>query len=90
MARDRDSLDLGALARMIRHASLAVHTGIPLPFAEGGVVAEQASPLEEHLMTLREIAFAAVLDDMRDFGYSADPDSLAALERGVLPAPREG
>lgn len=90
MARDCDVRDLGDLARSVYHAWLAVSAAIPLPFTEAGVVAEQASPQEEHVMTLRETAFATVLGDMLDLGYDTWPADLAALERGVLPAPREG
>ena len=90
MARDRDVQDLGELARGIRQAYLAVNAAIPLPFAEGGVAMAQASPEQEHLMTLRETAFAMVLQELLDFDHYADPADLAALARGVLPAPREG
>ena len=90
MARDRDVQDLGELARGIRQAYLAVSAAIPLPFAEGGIAMEQASPEQEHLMTLRETAFAMVLQELLDFDHYADPADLAALARGVLPAPREG
>jgi hypothetical protein len=87
----RDPLDLGALARGVRHAWLVVNAAIPLPAEPvAGVVTELASPEQEHMMTLRETAFAAVLDDMRDLGYYAGPADLADLERGVLPSPREG
>lgn len=84
----RDVQDLGDLARGIRQVFLAVSAAIPLPFAESGVV--EASPGEEHLMALREIAFAAALGDRLDYEYYADPEDLAALARGELPAPREG
>ena len=90
MARDRDVPDLGDLARSVRQAYLAVSAAIPLPFPEAGVVPEQASPQEEHLMTLRESAFATVLDELLGYEVYADPADLAALARGVLPAPREG
>jgi hypothetical protein len=90
MARDSDPLDLGALARGVRHAYLAVNAAIPLPFPEAGVVAEQASPEQEHLMALRETAFAMVLQELLDLDYHADPADLAVLERGARPAPREG
>jgi hypothetical protein len=86
----RDSLDLGDLARSIRQAYLAVSAAIPLPFAEAGIVTEQASPEQEHLMTLREIAFAAALGELLDYEYFADPADLAALERGAMPPAREG
>jgi hypothetical protein len=86
----RDYRDLGVLARGIRQAYLAVSAAIPLPFAEAGVVTAQASPEQEHLMTLREIAFTAAVTDLLDFGYYADPADLAALERGALPPAREG
>lgn len=89
MARE-EYQDLGDLARSIRQAYLAVNAAIPLPFAEGGVVPAEASPVEEHVMALRETAFAAALDDLLAFGYDADPADLAALERGALPPAREG
>jgi hypothetical protein len=88
MARDRGVQDLGELARGIRQAYLAVDAAIPLLFAEAGVVPEQASPEQEHVMALRETAFAMALQELLDFDYHADPADLAALERGILPAPR--
>jgi hypothetical protein len=86
----REVRDLGGVARGIRQAYLAVSAAIPLPFAEGGIALEQASPEQEHLMALRETAFAMVLQELLDFDHYADPADLAALERGVLPAEREG
>ena len=88
----REARDLGEVARSVRQAYLAVGAAIPLPFAEAGVVVvpEQASPEQEHLMTLRETAFAMVLQELLDFDCHADPADLAALAGGVLPPPREG
>jgi len=88
----REARDLGEVARSIRQAYLAVSAAILLPFPEAGVIpeVERASPEQEHLMTLRETAFAMVLQELLDFEHYADPADLAALARGVLPAPREG
>jgi hypothetical protein len=86
----RDIRDLGDLARGIRQAYLAVNAAIPLPAEPvAGVVAEQATPAEEHLMTLREIAFEVALGGLLDCEYYADPADLAALGQGVLPSARE-
>ena len=86
----RDVRDLGDLARGLREAFLAVNAAIPLkPEPVAGVVLAQATPQEEHLMTLREIAFARALDDRLDYEYYAHPADLAELVRGVVPAPGE-
>ena len=87
----REARDLGEVARGVRQAYLAVGAAIPLPPEPvARVVAAQASPFEEHLMTLRETAFAMVLQELLDFDHYADPADLTDLARGVLPAAREG
>jgi len=82
----REIQDLGELTRSVRHAYLAVSAAMPLPFATAGIVNSGASPQEEHLMQLRETAFAAVLGELLDYDYYADPADLAVLERGEMPA----
>lgn len=86
MARDPEpeTLDTGALAWQVRLSFLAVDAAIPLPFVTAGVA--EAGPADEHLMELRAIAFAAVLDRVLDSGCLAAPADLAALEQGKLPA----
>lgn len=92
MARDPEpeALDTGILAWQARLAYLAVNAAISLPEPPvAGVV--EASPAEEHLMELRAIAFAAVLDRVLDSGCFATQADLAALEQGAMPAwDREG
>lgn len=89
MARDAEPLDAAVLAWQARLAFLAVNAAISLPFTEAGVA--EASPEEDHLMSLRETAFAAVLDRVLDYGCAAAPADLAALEQGAMPPwTREG
>lgn len=84
----REPRSLAALAESVRWAYLAVNAAMPLPFEPGGIV--EASPVEDHLMSLREIAFGMALDDLMTSDYQASAADLRALERGQLPARAAG
>jgi hypothetical protein len=85
-------LDLTDLAGAVRYAYLTVNAAIPVPFATAGIVETEPSAQEEHVMQLREAAFAMVLGELLENEYYADPVDLRTLESGRVPvrAPEPG
>jgi hypothetical protein len=81
----REPQNLIALAESVRWAWLAVNAAIPLPFQVAGQVMVEASPEQEHLMTLRETAFEMLLTEILDNEVGANAEDLMALANGQIP-----